>query len=777
MQILGSFFGKRGSEKGRGNLLSPPPIPPELERAPDEEYPYHPGDYIAGRYEVVKIASGGMSVVYFCADQSQQQRPLALKTFKPAYLSSPKIRDNFLREGTIWVGLAHPNIVRAYRVERLGDGREVYLVLEWIAPAEDKDDASLRVWLEPGEPLKVEQALLFALHVARGMKHATEKIPGLVHRDLKPENVLVGRDGLARVTDFGLARVLAGLGADSIQTDALQGRFRRTLVSHGLVGTPLYMAPEQWVSGQPTDVRTDIYAFGCILYELVAGQIAVTGETLDELAEAHTQGKVREIPAHLPVEVKALIQRCLSLNPEGRCQSWQEVVNATTIIYERVAGQGAPLEIVIQDKDRLVRREDLISAGWSYLAMGMSYQDIGKYDLAAGYFERVVWIAQQQHYLPLEAAGLNHLGNACCALGDVVGAIKYHKRQLKIGHELGGRAEEADAMGNLGNDYARLGDMRPAFVYYRQQMGIAQELQDPIREARAFRNLGDASREVGRPEEAIKCYHYALTQFEKLKDQVNRGRVLSSMGLAYAQLGDLEQALQLYKQAFNVAQEVGDRIGQGTALGYTGLAYSDQGNQKQAVTYLMKYWSMARKAGLQFEEARVLNKLGSIYFEAGDSAQALEFYKDCLKIVRKLGDQFWHANVLRQVGDCQRDLGDIDLAIGYYEEHLTLTKAIEKPIQVVKALHALGNAYRDIRDGQRAHSCYEEALQIAGRLNDDLLTGYITLDFAMLLAWEGHRDEARQHIEIALRIFKEKKDKDGLQVARHVAANIRRRKR
>jgi tetratricopeptide (TPR) repeat protein len=777
LHFLDNFFGKKEPEKNQSDMSFPPSIVPELERPSDEEYAYGPGDYIAGRYEVVKVSSGGMGVVYFCADQDQQQRPLALKTFKPEYLSNPKIRDHFLREGTIWVGLAHPNIVRAYRVERIGDGREVYLVLAWVAAAEGKEDASLRAWLESEEPLTVEQALLFALHIARGMRYATKKIPGLVHRDLKPENVLVGRDDNAKVTDFGLARSLAGLDQDRIQTGAVAGKFRRTMVSHGVVGTPLYMAPEQWIRGKPVDVRTDIYAFGCILYEMVTGQTAVKGDSLDELAEAHTQGKVGEIPSHLPIEVRALIQRCLSLNPEDRCQSWQEVADATTIIYERVAGKSAPVEIVIQNKGKQETREELISAGWSYHAMGLSYYDIGKYDLAAGYFERVIWIAQQQKHPPLEAAGLNHLGNLCCALSDVTGAIKYHKRQLKIVRELGNQAEEADAMGNLGNDYAKLGDIRAALVYYKQQISIAQELGDSIREARALRNLGDASREMGRSEEAIKFYNYALTQFKKNKDRANEGRLLSSMGLAYAQLGDVKQAMTLYEQALQIAQEISDRIGQGMALGYIGLAYSDQGHQRQAVSYLMKYWSIVREAGLRFEEARALNKLGNIYFEADKPTQALEFFKDCLKIVRKLGDQFWLANVLRQLGDCHRELGEIDQAIGYYEEYLAVTKAVESPIPIAKALYILGNAYRDMRESKRAQSCYEEALQITEKLKDDLLTANISLDFAMLLAWEGYRDEARQYIETAIKIFREKKDKDALRLARQVLANIRRQKR
>ena len=177
---------------------------------------YPPGARIANIYEVAsRPLMGGMGLVYLCFDH-QRQHPVALKTFRPEFLPDRTARDRFLREGTTWVKLgAHPHIVRAYGVERIGDGREVYLVLELVAKREGHKDASLRPRLIPGRPLPVEQALLFALQVTRGMAHATAVIPGFVHRDLKPENVLIGVDTLPgtkvnrlRVTDFGLAAVL-----------------------------------------------------------------------------------------------------------------------------------------------------------------------------------------------------------------------------------------------------------------------------------------------------------------------------------------------------------------------------------------------------------------------------------------------------------------------------------------------------------------------------------------------------------------------------------------
>src|SRR5512137_432724 len=234
---------------------------------------YPPGALIAGQYEVAgRPLMGGMGIVYLCLDHANDKRPVALKTFKPEYLPDRAARDRFLREGTMWVNLgAHPHIVRCYQVVRVGDGTEVYLALELVAKEQGREDASLRSWLTPGKPLLVEQSLLYALQIARGMKYASEVIPGFVHRDLKPENVLVGADRLTnanvnrvRVTDFGLASVLQEA-SQQISESASGGPSSvaggRTQLTHGILGTPLYMAPEQW-RGEPVSAATDVYALG-----------------------------------------------------------------------------------------------------------------------------------------------------------------------------------------------------------------------------------------------------------------------------------------------------------------------------------------------------------------------------------------------------------------------------------------------------------------------------------------------------------------------------------
>jgi hypothetical protein len=155
MSFLGKLFGR---EKKQDQDKQPKASPPRPVRPPCASPPvggsfYPPGARIAGQYEVAsRPLLGGMGIVYLCFDHAEQ-RPVALKTFKPEYLPDRTARDRFLREGTTWVKLgSHPHTVRCHRVFQPEDALEVYLVLKLVAREQGRADASLRSWLTPGRP-------------------------------------------------------------------------------------------------------------------------------------------------------------------------------------------------------------------------------------------------------------------------------------------------------------------------------------------------------------------------------------------------------------------------------------------------------------------------------------------------------------------------------------------------------------------------------------------------------------------------------------------------
>ena len=606
---------------------------------------YPPGTRIAGQYEVAgRPLVGGMGIVYLCLDL-EQDRPVALKTFKPEYLPDRAARDRFLREGTHWVDLGrHPHVVRCYNVLYIDP--EVYLVLELVAKGQDRDDASLRTWLTPGQPLPVEQSLLFALQIARGMKHAVETIPGFVHRDLKPENVLVGADRLSeanvnrlRVTDFGLASVLQEASeriseaaiSDTPSSQRLPA-IRHTQLTHGVVGTPLYMAPEQW-RGEPVTVATDVYALGCILYEMVAGQHTVAGRSLAALERAHCRGDVRPLPPGLPAGVGAVVTRCLAVKPGARYQSWEQVEAALMAAYEEGVGHSAP----VVSPAAAVSRQERVAAGWSYSEMGVSYLDIGKAEVALGYFQRAREAGEREGERELEAAGLTHLGLAYAALGKARRAIGYYERALAIDHEIGDRRGEGAVLGNLGSAYARLGEARRAIGFYEQALAIDREIGDRRGEGAALGSLGLAYADLGDARRAIGFYEQRLEIAREIGDLHGEGNALGNLGSAYLQPGETRGGIRFYEQYLEIVREIGDQRGEGNALGNLGVAYANLGETRRAIEYWQRASAILEEIGDVMGAVSTGFNLARLLLLQGRPAEALPYAERAAQVFAQIG--------------------------------------------------------------------------------------------------------------------------------------------
>ena len=618
---------------------------------------YPPGARIAGRYEVAsRPLIGGMGIVYLCLDH-EAQRPVALKTFRPQFLPDRAARDRFLREGTTWVNLGcHPHIVRALGVERVGDGREVYLVLELVAKEAGRADASLRSWLVPGRPLPVEQALLFGLQIARGMAHATATIPGFVHRDLKPENVLVGSDRLLsmkvnrlRVTDFGLAAVMEDVG---VQTSGVSETVRpgsrmasgvsalgRTQLTRGIVGTPLYMAPEQW-KGKEVTVQTDMYALGCILNEMLAGQRAVKGHSLAALERAHCAGALRSLPRGLPGSIEKVITRCLAREPLDRYGSWEEVEEALAAAYAEVAGRAAPGPELVQALGRAER----VAVGWSYSEMGLSYLDIGKAEVALGYFERAQEVGRAEGERGLEAAGLIHLGNAYAALGEARRAIGFYEQRLEIAREIEGRHGEGNALMGLGLAYTRLGEARRAIGLYEQCLTISRDIGDRRGEGAALGNLGNAYADLGEARQAIAFYEQCLTIHHEIGDRRGEGAALGNLGSAYADLGEARRAIGFHEQHLEIAREIGDRHGEGNALGNLGVAYAGLGEARRAIWFYEQASGILEETGDVIGAITINLNLAELLIQQEHFAEALPYAERAPQVFAQIG----HAQYARR---------------------------------------------------------------------------------------------------------------------------------
>jgi serine/threonine-protein kinase len=255
-----------------------------------------------GDYEITGfIASGAMGEVYRARD-TRLGRDAALKVLPTAVVSDPDRRARFEREARTLASLTHPHIATIYGVEE-ADGISA-LALELV------DGETLADRIARGR-LPVDEALRIARQIAQALETAHEH--GIVHRDLKPANVKITRDGVVKVLDFGLAK-LADSRRDAILPPASAVATLPHLTNVGvIVGTPAYMSPEQ-ARGERADQRSDIWAFGCVLYEMLTGQPAFSANTVaDTLARVlASEPNMAALLKGVPETVRTLITRCLA---------------------------------------------------------------------------------------------------------------------------------------------------------------------------------------------------------------------------------------------------------------------------------------------------------------------------------------------------------------------------------------------------------------------------------------------------------------------------------
>jgi serine/threonine-protein kinase len=253
-----------------------------------------------GEYEVRSlVGSGGMGEVYRARD-TRLDRDVAIKVL-PAYLSSDRDRlRRFEQEAQATAALNHPNILSVFQFGSF-EGAP-YLVTELL------DGETLRELIRRG-PIAQRKAIDLAFQISQGLAAAHSK--GIVHRDLKPENIFITKDGRIKILDFGLAKLIGVEPRHNALTDTEPGM---------IMGTASYMAPEQ-VRGRVADNRSDIFAFGTIMYEMLSGKRAFHSETSADTMSAILKEDPPPLPETLALALSRIVRRCLEKNPEQRFQS------------------------------------------------------------------------------------------------------------------------------------------------------------------------------------------------------------------------------------------------------------------------------------------------------------------------------------------------------------------------------------------------------------------------------------------------------------------------
>jgi len=297
-----------------------------------------------GPYEILSpLGAGGMGEVYRARD-TRLERTVAIKVLPPHLSESPEFRQRFEREAKTISSLSHPHICALYDVGH-EDGTD-YLVMEFL------EGETLTERLAKG-PLPLEQVLRYGIEMADALDKAHRQ--GVIHRDLKPGNIMLTKSGV-KLVDFGLAKALAPVSFPSSLT-ALPTQAPDLTAEGTLLGTLQYMAPEQ-LESKEADARTDIFAFGAVLYEMATGQKAFSGKSQASLIAAILEREPPAISSVQPMTPPALdrvVKTCLAKDPEDRWQSAHDIGSELKWIAEggSQAGLAAPLVSRRKSRERM----------------------------------------------------------------------------------------------------------------------------------------------------------------------------------------------------------------------------------------------------------------------------------------------------------------------------------------------------------------------------------------------------------------------------------------
>src|SRR2546423_1243734 len=279
-----------------------------------------------GHYRIeAKLGEGGMGVVYRARDEFLH-RDVAIKVLSKGVVADASARDFLLHEARSSSALSHPNICTIYEVGELAG--ELFIVMELV---EGKPLNALIA----GAGLSVESVLRYGVQIAAALAHSHHR--SVIHRDLKSSNVVVTTEGLVKVLDFGLAK--------RAEKDVLEGATQSISpvdsTAMGLTGTLQYMAPEV-LRGQEADHLSDIWALGVVLYEAASGRLPFKGKTAFELSSSILNELPTPLPAHVPVALWAVVQKCLSKEAGHRYQRAAEVQAALETLQSAVVANPAP---------------------------------------------------------------------------------------------------------------------------------------------------------------------------------------------------------------------------------------------------------------------------------------------------------------------------------------------------------------------------------------------------------------------------------------------------
>jgi tetratricopeptide (TPR) repeat protein len=580
------------------------------------------------------------------------------------------------------------NIVRAYSVEKIED--KPYILLEYII-GEEPFGPELSSWIR-GKGLNLSLSLNFAIQFCSGMLHAQKKFEAMqrpfVHRDIKPSNIMVTRDRIVKVTDFGLVKAFQGLGENRQGAfPPAQEEYKNLAFTRAgtFLGTPGYMAPEQWL-GEDIDCRADIYAFGCVLYEMLSGSSPFPSEAWYEYQMHHLESDPQPIPG-ISRTLNALILKCLEKKADKRYSGFKEIQDELQDFYHALTDQYVKVEESGENLE-----------AWELLNKGVSLDTLGHHREAIQCYDEAL------HLNPQDSKVYNNRGTAYRALGQHEQALKDYDKAIEL------NPWYPHAYNNRGLVYRALGQHEQAVKDF--DMVIQLHPWYPY----AYNNRGLVYRALGQHEQAIQDFDMSIRLNPKDADSYN------NRGLVYGALGEHERAIQDFTEAIRL-DPTNAKTSYNRGLAHQMLGKSDEAIQDfdEAIRLNPGYSKAYFNRGIAFaalgqllrslkdfneairfdpEYPHFYNSRGLVYRATGQMEKALQDFDEAIRLNR------WFPHFFNNRGIILRALGRTDRALQDFNEAIKLNS---------KSAEALFNraAVLEQIDPREAVKAWEDYLRLA----------------------------------------------------------------
>lgn len=690
---------------------------------------FEPGDELGNRYRVEQmLGQGGMGRVYKAFDK-ELERMVALKVLQPELVSDPSALQRFKQELLLASRISHKNILR---IHDLGEADGVKFISMAFVEGED-----LHHLLRTHGRLPVDRAVKIAEQLCEALDAAHSE--GVVHRDLKPQNVLMGKNDQVFVVDFGLAKSLEASAAGMTRT----GQY---------LGTPRYMAPEQ-VEAKPVDSRTDLYALGLILFEMLTGEEPFKGDSTLQIMYRRVKEKApnpKDLNQEIPDYLARIILRCMERDPAKRYQ------NAKDILADLQSAHAPSRVKTMQISLPIVERKSwLLAGGIAVVALALLFAipqvrhlvfrggtsgttgPAGVPPLASGRFVAV---------LPLQIIGdQSQLGYVAQGIEEALSAKLFQLTDVRVtSNDAAGKANQKQPLPKIAR----------ALGANLLIQGTLQGAGDKIRIDVNLEDVADGKRLWSDEFNGVTGDLFTLEDqiYNKLVAALNVNPTTEETAKAEARPTENVAAYDLYLRGRNALRNSQDPKNIQSALDYfeqalkkdSGFALAFTGISDASMRMFQDtkdgFWTQKALAAAQQADqlndklAEVHFALGSVYSATGKNNEATAELKRAQALAPNSDEAY------RRLGDAYRASGDIPQAVQSFQ------KAVQVDPYYWLNQNALGNAYVQLSDYAKALAAFQQVTQ----LEPDNANGYE--DIGNVLLQQGKYQECIPAFQKALQI-------------------------